>query len=54
MRLRFYSRLGFGPVDRRENIRRIGEVYKLFADSGTIILAAFVSPYGKDRVKVRS
>ena len=54
MRRGLYFGLGFAPVDRRENIRRTGKVCKLFADSGTIILAAFVSPYGKNRDKVRS
>lgn len=46
--------LGFGPADREENIRRIGEVCNLFTDSGLIVLAAFVSPYNQDRDKVRS
>jgi len=36
--------LGFGPGDRQENIRRIGEVCNLFTDAGIIVLAAFVSP----------
>jgi adenylylsulfate kinase len=46
--------LGFSAEDRTENIRRIGEVSKLFADSGTITLAAFVSPYKTDRDAVRA
>lgn len=46
--------LGFSPTDRRENIRRIGEVCKLFTDAGTLILAAFVSPYREDRDQVRA
>eukprot|EP00956_Cyclotella_meneghiniana_P027584 scaffold62141_cov46-Cyclotella_meneghiniana.AAC.5 len=46
--------LGFGPGDRQENIRRIGEVCKLFTDAGLIVLAAFVSPYREDRDKVRA
>lgn len=46
--------LGFGPKDRTENIRRIGEVCKLFTDAGTITLAAFVSPYRADRAQVRA
>ena len=46
--------LGFGPADRTENIRRIGEVCKLFTDAGTITLAAFVSPYRADRDAVRA
>ena len=41
--------LGFSPEDRKENIRRISEVAKLFADSGTIVLTAFISPYREDR-----
>lgn len=48
------SDLGFSLEDRTENIRRIGEVAKLMADSGTIVMAAFVSPYRVDRDKVRS
>ncbi|KAL7537169.1 hypothetical protein ACHAXR_007639 [Thalassiosira sp. AJA248-18] len=48
------SDLGFGPADRQENIRRIGEVCNLFKDAGIIVLAAFVSPYKEDRDKVRS
>jgi adenylylsulfate kinase len=45
--------LGFGPSDRQENIRRIGEVCNLFTDAGIIVLAAFVSPYKEDRDSVR-
>ena len=45
--------LGFSPEDRTENIRRITEVAKLFADSGSIILTAFISPYREDRDKSR-
>ena len=45
--------LGFGTQDRQENIRRVGEVCKLFADSGVIVLTAFVSPYRSDRDRVR-
>lgn len=41
--------LGFSAEDRAENIRRIGEVAKLFAESGCIALTAFISPYRKDR-----
>mmetsp|Transcript_7023 Transcript_7023/g.11459 ORF Transcript_7023/g.11459 Transcript_7023/m.11459 type:complete len:214 (+) Transcript_7023:53-694(+) len=47
------SDLGFGPGDRQENIRRIGEVCNLFTDAGLIVLAAFVSPYREDRDGVR-
>jgi len=43
------SDLGFSPEDRKENIRRIGEVAKLFAENGTITLTAFISPYRSDR-----
>lgn len=45
--------LGFSPEDREENIRRIGEVAKLFADAGVITTTAFISPYRKDRDKAR-
>ena len=45
--------LGFAAADREENIRRIGEVAKLFADAGLIALASFISPYRKDRDVVR-
>lgn len=47
------SDLGFGPEDRKENIRRIGEVTKLFVDAGLIVLTAFISPYRSDRLRVR-
>ena len=46
--------LGFSPGDRSENIRRIGEISKLFIDAGVVVLAAFVSPYKKDREAVKS
>ena len=46
--------LGFGATDRAENIRRIGEVAKLFADAGIITLTAFISPYRIDRDNVRA
>ena len=45
--------LGFSPEDREENIRRIGEVAKLFADAGTIVMTAFISPYRDDRDQAR-
>ena len=45
--------LGFAPEDRVENIRRIGEVARLFADAGGLVLSAFISPYRKDRDRVR-
>ena len=41
--------LGFSAEDRGENIRRVGEVSKLFLDAGVITIAAFISPYRKDR-----
>jgi adenylylsulfate kinase len=46
--------LGFSAEDRAENIRRIGEVAKLFADTGVITLTSFISPYRKDRDAVRT
>ncbi len=46
--------LGFSAADREENIRRIGEVAKLFADCGVITMTSFISPYRKDRDLVRS
>ena len=45
--------LGFSDSDREENIRRIGEVSKLFLDAGIIVLTAFVSPFSSDREKAR-
>ena len=47
------SDLGFSPNDRQENIRRVGEVAALFAQSGFICVAAFISPYRADRSLVR-
>lgn len=47
------SDLGFEEADRKENIRRIGEVSKLFVESGQIVLTAFISPYRDDRDLVR-
>ncbi len=46
--------LGFSAEDRAENIRRIGEVAKLFADAGIIAIASFISPYRADRESVRA
>jgi adenylylsulfate kinase len=46
--------LGFSPEDRTENIRRIGEVAKLFTHAGIITLTAFISPYRADRDQVRA
>lgn len=45
--------LGFSPSDRRENLRRIGEMANLFADAGVVGLAAFISPLREDRERVR-
>lgn len=45
--------LGFSAKDRQENIRRIGEMAKLFMEAGTIVLTAFISPYRADRRRVR-
>ncbi len=46
--------LGFSPDDRRENVRRIGEVARLFFEAGTVTLCTFVSPYRADRDRVRA
>ena len=46
--------LGFSAEDREENIRRIGEVAKLFADCGVVTMTSFISPYRKDRDRVRA
>ena len=46
--------LGFSPEDRTENIRRIGEVAKLFTDAGAVAITAFISPYRADRDQVRA
>src|SRR3954452_19540495 len=46
--------LGFSAEDRAENIRRIGEVAKLFTDAGVIAITSFISPYKKDRDAVRA
>ena len=45
--------LGFSAKDREENIRRIGEMAKLFVEAGVIVLTAFISPYRADRERVR-
>ncbi|MBC6428043.1 MAG: adenylyl-sulfate kinase [Cellvibrionales bacterium] len=54
IRLGINKNLGFSAADRAENIRRIGEVSKLFADAGLIVLSSFVSPYRRDREQVRA
>ena len=46
--------LGFSPADRTENIRRIGEVAKLFTEAGMVAITAFISPYRADRGQVRA
>lgn len=47
------SNLGFSREDRRENLRRIVEVSRLFVDAGILVLAAFISPYKEDRGYIR-
>ena len=53
VRLGLNSDLSFSDADRVENIRRIGEVSKLFVDAGLIVLTAFISPFKEDRNRVR-
>jgi adenylylsulfate kinase len=53
VRLGINKNLGFSAEDRKENIRRIGEVAKLFVDAGVIVLSSFISPYREDRDDVR-
>lgn len=53
IRMGLNKNLGFSPEDRTENIRRIGEVSKLFCDGATIVSTAFISPYKADRDLVR-
>ena len=53
IRLGINKNLGFSAEDRAENIRRIGEIAKLFADTGVITLSSFISPYRQDRDRVR-
>ena len=48
------SNLGFSNEDRKENIRRIGEVTKLMMEAGLIIMTAFISPFREDRIAVRN
>lgn len=54
VRHRLNKDLGFSPEDRKENIRRIGEVANLFAEAGVIVLTAFISPYQEDRDQARA
>jgi adenylylsulfate kinase len=53
IRLGINRNLGFSAEDRSENIRRIGEISKLFVDTGVIVLSSFISPYREDRELVR-
>lgn len=48
------ANLGFAPEDRAENIRRVGEVAKLMADAGTVVITSFISPYRADRSRARA
>jgi adenylylsulfate kinase len=54
VRMGLNKNLGFSAEDRAENIRRIGEVAKLFTDAGVIAITSFISPYKKDRDNVRA
>ena len=54
VRLGINKNLGFSAEDRTENIRRIGEIAKLFVDFGVLALSSFISPYREDRDKVRA
>ena len=54
VRLGINKNLGFSADDRTENIRRIGEVSKLFVDTGVVVLSSFISPYRADRDMVRA
>ncbi|AFX99493.1 adenylylsulfate kinase [Candidatus Endolissoclinum faulkneri L2] len=46
--------LGYSPSDRHENIRRVGEIARLFANSGVLVITAFISPYRSDRARARA
>ncbi len=54
VRMGLNSDLGFSPDERKENIRRIAEVSNLFAESGTIVITAFISPYTEDRAAAKA
>jgi adenylylsulfate kinase len=54
VRLGINKNLGFSEEDRKENIRRIGEIAKLFGDAGVLSLSSFISPYKGDRDEVRA
>ena len=53
VRMGLNNDLGFKPHERKENIRRVGEASALFADSGIIVISAFISPYSEDRLQAR-
>jgi len=54
LRLGLNKNLGFSAEDRAENIRRVGQVAKLFTEAGLIVIASFISPYRRDREQVRA
>ncbi len=54
VRLGLNRDLGFSPEDRAENVRRVGEVARLFCDAGLVVLSSFISPYRVDREAVRA
>ncbi|HEX8342513.1 MAG TPA: adenylyl-sulfate kinase [Tepidisphaeraceae bacterium] len=54
VRLGLNKNLGFSAEDRAENIRRVGEVARLFVDANLIVIASFISPYARDRAAVRA
>lgn len=54
IRLGINNNLGFSAEDRAENIRRVGEISRLFVDAGLIVLSSFISPYRRDRDLVRA
>merc|ERR1719282_1981867 len=53
LRFGLNSELGFSPEDRKENVRRVAEVSKLFAEAGAIVVAGLISPYAADRAYAR-
>jgi bifunctional enzyme CysN/CysC len=54
VRQRLNADLGFSPEDRAENVRRIGEVARLIADAGMVAITAIISPYRRDRDRIRA
>lgn len=54
VRMGLNNNLGFSPEDRKENVRRVSEVCKLFNDAGVIVIACFISPYTEDRAMART